>query len=332
VNTGKKIKVYLASPDETDLVSDDLRLGQKFIQHNFDNARAIQATSANEADIIIIFQGWSFKLPEYADQLCVDPLIQNYAHKVYVVNYDSTVREGFFPGCYVSLQKSHYDPKRFVPCAYPKVYNEFIDDSLISEPTKYLLSFRGTLHSHEVRGRMFNDLKHAKNSLMIDNTKVFHSHTAHEKKTYLKQLAQSQFVLCPRGTSPNSYRLFETMQLGRCPVIISDQWVPPNGPTWADCSIQIDESNTSKVESILNQRQHEAEFLGANARAVWEAYFCEEKIYQSYLDNIIDLFHADTCLTKSFEEYQTYWRSKSFLHKNDWSLSQKLMRRLKFWT
>jgi len=220
-----EVSVYLPSHNESELVSDDPLLTKKFIKHNFETGRVKRADSAESADIIIILQAWSFKLPAYTKLLCADSLIQNHAEKVYVVNYDSTVREGFLPGCYVSLQKDHHQIERFISCPYPKAYNELINDSLTSGEPKYLFSFRGTLHSHKIRERMFEQLEGSARSLMVDNTKAFHSHTIQEKEIYLSELTQSKFVLCPRGTSPNSYRLFETMQLGRCPVIISDQWV-----------------------------------------------------------------------------------------------------------
>ncbi len=328
----KEPKVYLPSDHECSLVSDDPAFREKFIEHNIENGRVIACDSPESADIIIIFQKWSFKLPDYVKALCAEPLIRNHAEKIYVVNYDSTVREGFLPGCYVSLQRSHYDPKRFVPSSYPKVYNELINDALLSRETKYLFSFRGTLHSHPVRPELFNALRHSKSSLLVDNTKAFHSHTKEEKEVYLEELAQSKFVLCPRGTSPNSYRLFETMQLGRCPIIISDEWVAPTGPKWEECSIRIKEADVNKIETILNEREGEAQRLGANAREAWLAYFSEEQTYRGYFESIRKLYCADEPITKTFPQYQSYWNSYQFLHRNNWTLKQKIVRRLKTWS
>ena len=67
------------------------------------------------------------------------------------------------------------------------------------------------------------------------------------QKFYLSTLLDSRFVLCPRGYGTSSYRLFETMRLGRVPVIISDEWVPPLGPSWLNCSIRISEKRVREL-------------------------------------------------------------------------------------
>jgi len=43
------------------------------------------------------------------------------------------------------------------------------------------------------------------------------------KQNYARLIANSKFVLCPQGVGPSSLRLFETLLMGRAPVIISDE-------------------------------------------------------------------------------------------------------------
>jgi len=62
-------------------------------------------------------------------------------------------------------------------------------------------------------------------------------------KEYAKAILNSQFVLCPAGWGPATYRLFETMEMGRVPVTLSDEWVPPPGPRWDEFSIALAMSN-----------------------------------------------------------------------------------------
>jgi len=224
------LKVYVPNSRDSSLVTQDTGIVDRFLEYNKTSSHSTFCNSPSEADLIIIFQGWSFKLPDYARELLSNAMFSKYAHKVYVVNYDSTIGEGFLPGCYVSLKKSNYDQARFRACAYPKIYNKHVAASDAKrEHHRYLFSFRGTLHSHPVRQRMFDALSDEPNSLMVNNTKDFHSHTDEEKQLYVKDLIDSQFVLCPRGSSPNSYRLFEAMSTGRCPVIISDETRYMNG-------------------------------------------------------------------------------------------------------
>jgi hypothetical protein len=94
---------------------------------------------------------------------------------------------------------------------------------------------------------------------------------------YAQSMTEAKFVVCPRGVGPSSIRLFEAMQVGRCPVIVSDRWRPPPYVDWEKCSIRVSESEVATLPSLLRQREHEAEALGAEARKAWERYFSPER-------------------------------------------------------
>ena len=315
---------------DNDLVTEDNEIVNRFLQHNADNASITFCDSARQANIIILFQSWSFKLPDYGKQLLNNTLFKENAKKIYVVNYDSTVSEGFLPGCYVSLNQSNYDESRFRACAYPKVYNEYIAEQEFGEPLdRFLFSFRGTLHSHPVRQRMFDALKDEELGLMVDNTKAFHTHTEHEKRQYIKDLENSWFVLCPRGSSPNSYRLYEAMSMGRCPVIISDEWLETPGPDWSSCSIRVPEDKIHDLVGILKERKHDAQHLGQNANIEWQKHFSEIAKNKNYLEQILSLHRQVKSATMTAQGYRKHWASNKFLSANNWTLKQKILRKLK---
>ena len=94
--------------------------------------------------------------------------------------------------------------------------------------------------------------------------------------SYAKSLGRSAFVLCPRGYGASSIRLFEAMQVGRCPVIVSDDWLPPPFVDWSSCSIRVPEANVQEIPAILRQRHDEAAQLGREARQVWERFFAPQ--------------------------------------------------------
>ena len=102
---------------------------------------------------------------------------------------------------------------------------------------EWLFSFRGTDLSHPIRRKLFRYFSTHPRAKMVRNRTQFHSHSVKEKQDYVDDILSSKFVLCPRGWSPSTYRLFEVMELGRCPVIISDDWVPIHGVPWQDCCI-----------------------------------------------------------------------------------------------
>ena len=325
-------RVFVVQAAQSQLVTDDTNIIESFIKVNAQRDNICFCDSPEQADFIVLFQEWSFKQRGYVKELLEDRIFKKYFNKIYVVNYDSTVGEGFLPGCYVSLrQSSTYDPNRFIASAYPKTYNEFLahPDSITSVERNYLYWFRGTLHSYPTRVKLFNELSQSKHGLLVDVTKAFHTHTENEKQSYVNEMLKSKFVLCPRGTSPNSYRLFEAMSVGRCPVIISDDWVETDGPDWQQCSIRVPEKNIKNIEAILLERESEAFDLGDNARKEWGRYFSIEAKYKNYADQIIQLHQSAPSVTFSIEDYKKHWRSNVFLTNNEWALVQRVNRLIK---
>jgi len=96
-------------------------------------------------------------------------------------------------------------------------------------------------------------------AIHVVNT-TFHSHSDYEKKAFVDSILDSKFVLCPRGWFPVTYRLFEVMELGRCPVIISDQWVPIQGIPWDECTIQVPEVDVGNIPEIASSAKSVGNF------------------------------------------------------------------------
>ncbi|RYZ56581.1 MAG: hypothetical protein EOO14_12160, partial [Chitinophagaceae bacterium] len=90
---------------------------------------------------------------------------------------------------------------------------------------------------------------------------------------YSRVMQESYFVLCPRGVGPCTYRLFETMQLGRVPVIVSDGWPKVPNVDWERFSITVPESDILQIPAILRERKGEAAEMGKMARLQWEEHF-----------------------------------------------------------
>ena len=84
---------------------------------------------------------------------------------------------------------------------------------------------------------------------------------------------RSRFVICPRGVSPSSIRLFEAMEAGSVPVIISDDLELPLGPRWEEFSLRVREQDIDDIPRLIERRQDQASEMGAAARRTWETYF-----------------------------------------------------------
>lgn len=53
-------------------------------------------------------------------------------------------------------------------------------------------------------------------------------------QSYNEMLSDSKFSLCPEGAGPNTLRFWESLAVGSIPVVIADNWVPPEGLTEID--------------------------------------------------------------------------------------------------
>jgi hypothetical protein len=137
---------------------------------------------------------------------------------------------------------------------------------------RYLASFLGSSQTHGLRHRV-----HALRSEEIytfDPANRFVWEVSDGQRSAFVDISdQSHFVLCPRGIGPSTYRLFEAMQMGRAPVIISDQWMPIAGLDWSGFSIQIAEAEVHKIPEILSAQVDRAGDMGCVARAMWERHF-----------------------------------------------------------
>jgi hypothetical protein len=108
-------------------------------------------------------------------------------------------------------------------------------------------------------------------------------------RRYAELTKASKFVLCPRGLSAASIRLFETMRIGRVPVILSDDWVPPVGPLWEKFSIRVAEREFARIPHLLEQRESEAVAMGELARKAWEEWFSDEVLFHRLVESCLDI-------------------------------------------
>jgi hypothetical protein len=99
----------------------------------------------------------------------------------------------------------------------------------------------------------------------------------------------SKFILCPRGMGTSSVRLFDTMRMGRVPVIISDQWVEPQGPCWEKFSLRVPEADFARLPALLEEHEAVAVEMGLLARAQWEEWFSERVCFHRVVEWCLDI-------------------------------------------
>lgn len=204
----------------------------------------------------------------------------------------------FLRGLQSSARKSTSGSGRFRGCAYPVHQRCYPNPCLLpaegaNEDKDLLFSFAGRA-SHPIRKELFS-LKWPGCDVLIEDTshyRHFHDEAQNREEAHAHfwDLAQrSKYVLCPRGTGVSSVRIFEMMEAGIAPVIISDDWLPPSGPNWEEFALFVSEKEIAGIYAKV--KAHESEFAqrGAAARRAWECFFSPEKYWDLLLASIREI-------------------------------------------
>jgi hypothetical protein len=201
-----------------------------------------------------------------------------YPHKTFVYDTQDTPL-GLYPGLYCSLRRLLHSSARHRTCCYMQSFNEFVgpDAPGAAPELRYLFTFQGNLTS-KTRARLF-EAKFARDDVLIERTQPFWTDTGGHrefKQQYAAKLRASRYVLCPRGIGTSTFRLFETLQSGRVPVILSDSWVPTPWIDWDRIALRVPEADVARLPEIC--LAHEARWpdMAREARRVWETWFSPE--------------------------------------------------------
>ncbi len=241
-----------------------------------------------EADLIL-FVEHSTDAGSYFEAVRRHPVYREFPHKSYL--FCSTDRiVPWLPGVYASVERSWYWPSWTRSGMYLGIRE---DDQLRYQPDAgerpYLYSFVGSSATHPVRRRLVR-LRHP-DALVID-TAVEGAPAADYRRRYAQSVAGSSFVLCPRGGGTATFRLFEAMMLGRAPVIISDQWVPPSGPAWEKFSLRVPEGGLDRLPSLLEEHRAQSAVMGEAAREAWLDWFSDTVAFHRIIDWCLELAGA----------------------------------------
>ncbi len=278
------------------------------------------------AEIIVLLESNQFRSQHDIASVEQEPHVRDHPEKVFTINYEDHPA-GFLPGLYAALSATRYDPLRHAAWCYLFPPNPEVYRAAPVEPTDadaLLFSFRGA-PSHECRDRLFALKLPIGMRARITRIDRWYDHTQDEQTDYVTEILRSRFVLCPRGLAPASHRLFEVMALGRCPVIIGDEWVPPEAVDWECCSIRVAERDIAGLPATLARREGEAAELGRQARQAWERFFSPRHRFEAALDAIVRLRDRRPA---GYDERacQKHWRSHRFYRINEWALDQRLAR------
>jgi hypothetical protein len=112
------------------------------------------------------------------------------------------------------------------------------------------------------------------------------------------------------------------MQLGRVPVVLSDEWVPPQGPPWGDFAIRLAESRLDEIPAVLRRHEHRAQEMGAAARRAWEEWCASGPVLvRRLLDSLEELLRVRPA---GDAPVQRRWRSQRWLWEQELHPAQNL--------
>jgi exostosin family protein len=231
----------------------------------------------------------------YFERVRTHPLVKEYREKCFLFCANDFVIP-FIPGIYASIEK-RWSSNRTRPGLYlGEPGAEFLINTPLSDDSRYLYSFVGSIDTAPVRKNLahLNDPRGFFHDTAADYQRVLHRKMpGEERKEYHRRYAEiaaaSKFILCPRGLGTSSMRLFDTMRIGRVPVILSDEWVEPVGPCWDKFSLRVPECEYDKVPAILEEREAAAVEMGLLARAQWEDWFSERVCFRRVVESCLDI-------------------------------------------
>jgi len=221
--------------------------------------------------------------PAYITQTAT---FKQWPQKCIAVN-EADVPSFYLPGCYASNRHGWLSTGRAKTIPYiisqRTIANPFIREIDEHTQQRYLYSFKGGSTSW-VRKKLFKNKPVAADVCIEESNQYYHwtyddlymEQKKAQQQEYAALLAQSSFFLCPRGAGTGSIRLFEVIQAGRIPVIISDAWIPQSNIPWHEFSITIPEKDIAKLDNIIRAHANRAETLTANVKKAWNEYFSLE--------------------------------------------------------
>lgn len=148
-----------------------------------------------------------------------------------------------------------------------------------------LYSFIGSI-THPIRSQMLKNLYNKPNSI-IEISKWSIDVTKNRYKRYIEVSSRSKFLLCPRGYGLNSFRLYESFQLGCVPVIITDKRFLPweDELDWSSFSVIVNDTTNLEyqLKNISNKKYQDMLLIG---KKIYQKYFTMDALCKNIIKRV----------------------------------------------
>jgi Exostosin family len=244
-------------------------------------------SEAAAADMIIFIGS----VPAYGDGIVDSPLPRLYPEKCFMY-WDDDAVVPLLPGIYTNaVEPGWFDLHRTASHMFIDALNPHVVP-MPGVEKRYLFSFAGG--STSVLRKKLYKIDFRRPDVFVRNTSDYYhwdpsQHDRDERqKQYAETIAASHFGLCPHGASAGSLRLFEVMQMGVAPVLVSDKFMLPEGPDWDSFLLRVPERKIRHLAEILECHVSESAVRGRLARLAWEQWFSPQVMF----NNIVATFAA----------------------------------------
>lgn len=267
-------------------------------------------TAPDDADVVLFVDAHQYPTDWAMKMLRNHELVRRFPEKAFVYDERDLPRD-LLPGIYVSMPRKRFNPLRQRAFGY---YRLLTDTRQARDRAPDLLfSFAGR-RAGPLRDAVLR-LSHPRAIVEDTSRHDFFGESSSELTTaqerYVDVLGRSKFVLCPRGAGTSSIRLFETLAAGRVPVVISDDWVPPDGIDWGACSVRVAEGDTASVGERLEAVEDEWAAMAAAAQRAYDEWFAPEVWLHRVAELCGEILRdGETGLTRQWTQPET-WRAAS---------------------
>jgi hypothetical protein len=253
-----------------------------------------------QADIIVFWEPHQRSQVIRIPRLRAHPLVRQFPNKVFVVSVEDSPL-GLLSGLYASLPARRHHPHRHRTWLYYRTNNPYLHPRRsgrhVSSPP-HLASFMGA-PSHELRSWLFELADWlTPHDIILKGTPYNHFVIRQDPQLKPSQLAfidsilEAKFSLCPRGNGAGSYRLQESMALGRAPVIISDDWVPVADLDWERFAIFVAEDSLPLLPAILRKHEPRWKEMGELAKQTYESHFSQSVFAPRAVEQIVAIYKS----------------------------------------
>lgn len=159
---------------------------------------------------------------------------------------------------------------------------------------KYLMSFIGsyssTIYLTNIREQIYDKLSNHPDCYIVRRYGWHYNNPVYKnKKTnvsdeieYKNIMEETKFSLCPSGSGPNSFRIWESMSFGSIPVILADTLILPEikNINWKCFFIIWKEKDIDNLyDYLLKIKPEKLEILSNNCIKLYNMFFSPEKMH-----------------------------------------------------